>query len=321
MLNHIWFALIAIGILVAAGRDIHDSVTDRHANGAVWTIDGEALAGSPRSTAFRAPVRLRASELRMRFSDIIVPDSGLVATASLTLGSAGRGTIALTLGEDAPPRLVEIARAQGDAALLRGTLASPPHPGEASLRVTFDPVRLVWMRAVTNAAFSAAGTAVEIALGLIGIMALWLGVMKVAEEAGLVLVLSRAVAPLTRRIFPDVPPEHPAVAAMLMNISANMLGLGNAATPFGLKAMEELNKLNTRAGTATDAMVTFLALNTSCVTLVPATAIAIRAAAGSADPALIIGTSFLASLTATIAGLTMSRLLRRTRMYRLERHD
>lgn len=315
MLNHIWFALIAIGILTAAGRDIHDAATDRYANGATWTLDG--AADDAGAASYRTTLRLRASELRMRFSDMSVSDSGLALAAVVTVGDGGRGSIALSLEEGAPEALRAIARAQGDPATLRGVLARMPRPGEASLAVTFDAVRLVWMRAITTAAFDAAGTAVEIALGLIGIMALWLGVMKVAEAAGLVTLLARMVAPVTRRVFPDVPAEHPAVAAMLMNIAANMLGLGNAATPFGLKAMEELNTLNTRAGTATDAMVTFLALNTSCVTLVPATAIAIRAAAGSADPAIIIGTSFLASLTATIAGLSMSRLLRRAKWYRL----
>jgi spore maturation protein SpmA len=106
-----------------------------------------------------------------------------------------------------------------------------------------------------------------------------------------------------------------------MNISANLLGLGNAATPFGLKAMEELERLNPKPGVATDAMVTFLALNTSCVTLIPATAIAVRAATGSADPAIIISTTFLASLTATVFALTMARLLGRVRWWRWDRQQ
>lgn len=161
----------------------------------------------------------------------------------------------------------------------------------------------------------------QIAIGLIGIMALWLGVMKVAEKAGLITQLARLVRPLTIRIFPDIPADHPAVGSMIMNISANMLGLGNAATPFGIKAMEELDKLNPKKGVATDSMVTFLALNTSCVTLIPATAIAVRAAAGSSDPAIIIGTSFLASLTATIFAVTISKLLARIKMFRWERSE
>jgi spore maturation protein SpmA len=108
---------------------------------------------------------------------------------------------------------------------------------------------------------------------------------------------------------------------MIMNISANMLGLGNAATPFGLKAMEELDELNTKKGVATNSMVTFLALNTSCITLIPATAIAVRSAAGSSDPAVIIGTSFLASLTATIFAVTISKILSRVKMFRWDRSE
>ncbi|CAG0905967.1 unnamed protein product [Cyprideis torosa] len=137
------------------------------------------------------------------------------------------------------------------------------------------------MKDVTNSALEYAGIAVEIAIGLIGIMALWLGVMKVAEEAGLIRIIANAMKPLTKFLFPDVPQDHPAMGAMIMNMAANMLGLGNAATPFGLKAMDELDKLNPNKGVATNAMCTFLAVNTAGLTLIPATAIAIRAAAGS----------------------------------------
>jgi spore maturation protein A len=121
---------------------------------------------------------------------------------------------------------------------------------------------------------------------------------------------------VTRRIFPDVPPDHPAVGAMIMNIAANMLGLSNAATPMGLKAMEELNKLNPKVGTATNAMVTFLAINTGGLILIPATAIAVRAAAGSANPGIIIGTSIVGAGAATIAGVLASKLLQRLPRYK-----
>ncbi|MBE0642814.1 MAG: nucleoside recognition protein [Bacteroidetes bacterium] len=191
----------------------------------------------------------------------------------------------------------------------------------AGWEAAIDPVSLVYLKKVTNAAFDIAGVAVQIAIGLIGIMALWLGVMKVAEKAGLITHLARFMRPITVRLFPDIPVDHPAVGSMIMNISANMLGLGNAATPFGLKAMEELDELNTKKGVATDSMVTFLALNTSCITLIPATAIAVRAAAGSSDPAIIIGTSFLASLTATIFAVTISKLLARVKMFRWDRSE
>jgi spore maturation protein A len=157
---------------------------------------------------------------------------------------------------------------------------------------------------VTSAALEGAGTAVEIAIGLIGIMALWLGVMKVAEEAGLTRIIARMVRPLTRWLFPKIPEDHPAIGAMIMNIAANMLGLSNAATPLGLKAMEELDELNPRKGEATDDMCTFLVINTSAITLIPATAIAIRASLGSSNPQMIIIPSIIAATCATIVGIT-----------------
>jgi spore maturation protein SpmB len=133
--------------------------------------------------------------------------------------------------------------------------------------------------------------------------------MKVAEDAGLIRILAEWLKPVTKKLFPDVPSSHPAMGSMIMNISANMLGLGNAATPFGLKAMEELDKLNPKKGTASNAMITFLAINTAGMTLIPATAIAVRAASGSSDPAVIIGTSLFGSACATVAGLTSARIL------------
>jgi spore maturation protein A len=164
---------------------------------------------------------------------------------------------------------------------------------------------------VTSAALEGASTAVEIAIGLIGVMALWLGVMKVAEAAGLTKIIARVVRPLTRWLFPKIPEDHPAVSAMIMNIAANMLGLSNAATPLGLKAMEELDKLNPNKGEATDDMCTFLVINTSAITLIPATAIAIRASLGSANPQMIIIPSIVAATCATIVGLTVVKTIQR----------
>jgi spore maturation protein A len=159
-------------------------------------------------------------------------------------------------------------------------------------------------------------TAVQIALGLIGIMALWLGLMKIAEQAGLISVLTKILSPVMCRLFPDVPKDHPAIGAMLMNIAANMLGLNNAATPFGLKAMEELESINPKPGTASNAMVTFLAINTGGLVLIPATAIAVRAASGSSNPGMIIGTSLIGALCATVAGIAASRIFQRLPWFR-----
>ena len=164
------------------------------------------------------------------------------------------------------------------------------------------------LKEVTDGAFDGAKTAVTIALGLIGIMALWLGVMRLAERAGLVQRIARGLRPIMRRLFPDVPPEHPAMGAMLMNMAANMLGLGNAATPLGLRAMRDLEALNPHPGVATNAMCTFLAINTSSVQLIPATAIAILAASGSTRPTAIVGTALLATLCAASVAIISVKL-------------
>jgi spore maturation protein SpmB len=133
--------------------------------------------------------------------------------------------------------------------------------------------------------------------------------MKVAEEAGLIKIIANTLKPVTKRLFPEIPTDHPAMSSMIMNISANMLGLGNAATPFGLKAMEEMEKINPNKGTATNSMVTFLAINTAGLTLIPATAIAVRAASGSSNPAIIIGTSIFGAFCATIAGVSAAKII------------
>ncbi|MGH7496254.1 MAG: nucleoside recognition domain-containing protein [bacterium] len=172
------------------------------------------------------------------------------------------------------------------------------------------------IEAVTKQAFDSAETAVKIALGLISVMTLWLGLMKVAEAAGLVNLLSRALAPIMKRLFPQVPQDHPAMGSIVLNLAANWLGLSNAATPFGLKAMEELQQLNPKKDTATNAMVMFLGMNTSCITLIPATIIGVRVSLGSSNPFEIIGTTIIASSVATTVAIVMARLLGRLAIFR-----
>jgi len=167
------------------------------------------------------------------------------------------------------------------------------------------------MAELTQAAVDSAGKAVTLSLGLAGVMALWLGLMKVAEEAGIVRALARAARPLLRRLFPELPPDHPAMGAILMNVAANVLGLGNAATPFGVKAMQELETLNPHPGTATDAQALFCALNTASVQLIPATVIALRASAGSRAPGEIIGATLLASVCGAVVAVAAAKLLGR----------
>ncbi|KKW68827.1 spore maturation protein [Lampropedia cohaerens] len=153
--------------------------------------------------------------------------------------------------------------------------------------------------------------AVELAIGLVGVMALFLGLMKVAEQGGMLVIIAKLIRPLMVRLFPQVPANHPAMGAMILNMSANALGLGNAATPFGIRAMQALDALNPRPGTATNAMAMFLAINTSGITLLPAKVIAIRASAGSMDPAGILPTTLFATITSTVAAVAAVLLLQR----------
>ncbi|HDS16841.1 MAG TPA: spore maturation protein [Proteobacteria bacterium] len=167
------------------------------------------------------------------------------------------------------------------------------------------------LEALTGAIITSAGEAVQLALGLIGVMALFLGLMKIAEEGGLLKIAARAIRPLLYRLFPEVPAEHPAMGAMVMNLAANLLGLGNAATPFGIKAMQEFDTLNQEPGTATDAMALFLAINTSSITLLPTGVIALRAAAGSGNAAGILPTTLCATILSTTVAIISAKLLAR----------
>ena len=172
------------------------------------------------------------------------------------------------------------------------------------------------MQALTDAIVSSARGAVELAIGLIGLMAFFLGLMRVIEDAGALRHLARLVGPVMRRLFPGVPVHSPAMSAMILNIAANMLGLANAATPFGIKAMEELDKLNGERGTATNAMVLFLAINTSALAILPSGVVSMRAAVGSEDAVGIFFPTWFASGCATIVGVTAAVLLSRMTVYR-----
>jgi len=171
------------------------------------------------------------------------------------------------------------------------------------------------IEAVNQAAFEGAKTGVTVCFGLLSVLAFWMGMMRIAEKTGLLEGLARLLSPIISRLFPDVPKGHPAMGYILSNMSANLLGLGNAATPMGLKAMEELQKLNPDKQKATPAMCTLLAINTASITLIPTTMIAIRMQYGSANPVEIVGTTLLASFGATVVALTLDRLYR----YRHER--
>lgn len=172
--------------------------------------------------------------------------------------------------------------------------------------------------AVVQAVTDSAKLGFEISLGLAGILALWLGIMNVATESGLMNVIARALRPVMCRLFPEIPADHPAMGAMILNIAANMLGLGNAATPFGLKAMKELQQLNTHVHTASNAMCTFLAINTSSVQLIPATAIAFLAANGATSPSSIIVSSLIATMASTVVAIIAVKQLAKLPRYQMK---
>ena len=238
MLNHIWALLIAVGILVGAGKAMHTVSTGTTVE---KTVDGRKVTERVEYTTWK-----------------------------------------------------QQAKALGDA-------------GNRMTKEVFNQVGFTW----TDPAGKTKDGAVGIAIGYIGMIALWLGLMKVAEAAGLVAALSRLIAPLFRFIFPTIPKDHPAGGAILMNFSANMLGLDNAATPLGIKAMQELQKLNGRKDTASNAMCMFLAINVSSLTLVPASVIALRAAQGSASPANFMPVMLLATSCGHVAAFVLCKLAER----------
>jgi spore maturation protein A len=175
------------------------------------------------------------------------------------------------------------------------------------------------IEAVSTAAIEWAETAVELSLGLIGVMALWLGLMKIAEEAGIVRGMGLLMKPIMVRLFPEVPADHPAMGSIVANMAANFFGLGNAATPLGIKAMQELQDLNENKEEASNAMVTFLAINTSSVTLISSSTIAYRSAAGAANPADIIGPTIVATVVSTTVAIIACKLLEKLPKYKREK--
>jgi spore maturation protein A len=325
MLNYIWLGLIAIAIFVALGRDISEESSNRFRNNETVPLQisagGIKPAGPNHFTGISFLTRSQvarfygADEAKTIKGDTVVFSTDIVQSQS----NLRAGTLTLTLPSassmvSAPSVMIDAAAAGNDAAKLTGQVAFDTAVLSRGGTIGFTPPS-VHFRILTKVAndgiLKTADTAVSLALGLIGVMALWLGIMKIAEAAGLVLLLAKLVKPIMVRLFPDVPSDHPAIGAMVMNMTANFLGLSNAATPLGLKAMEELNKLNPNAGTATNAMCMFLTINTTALTLVPATVIAIRLTLGSTSPADIIMPTFLATLVSLILGVIFTRFIER----------
>ena len=240
MLNYVWMSLIVIGLLVGAGKDISDEVKNTYRNGfpIEATVHVEKTPTALRQT-WEGELVIPAESFN-RFYGITSAASEIRLPVEMTTLSSGKTTITILINDSSPDFWREMARNSSGSNKLLGTVNSIKFSDDksvAEVSVVLEKVNYVKLRAITKAALDYADTAVTISLGLIGVMALWLGIVKIAEEAGLLKLLTKLLTPLTSRLFPDVPPDHPAVAAMVMNIAANMLGLNNAATPLGLKAM------------------------------------------------------------------------------------
>ena len=320
MLNYIWLGLIAIAIFVALGRDISEESSNRFRNNdavPLQVMSGSLKAAGP--SHFTGTSYLTKSQIARFYgadeAKSVTGDTVKFATDLIQSQSNARaGTLTITLSSTAPSVMTDAAANGGDATKLIGQSAFDTAVLSRGGTIGFMPPAIhfrILTKVANDGILKTADTAVTLALGLIGVMALWLGIMKIAEAAGLVLLLAKLVKPIMVRLFPEVPPDHPAIGAMVMNMTANFLGLSNAATPLGLKAMEELNKLNPNAGTATNAMCMFLTINTTALTLVPATVIAIRLTLGSTSPADIIMPTFLATLVSLILGVIFTRFIER----------
>lgn len=314
MLNYVWLALIVLGIGVALSTDLVEKSNNKYQNNT--PIPAVVRFSQPfkndSSKSYDVKLVLKKNTFLKYYNENVSGD--VVQSAKLSYDKKKNITnLFMKVSDNSPKIWKQMAKVAGKEDDLSGKVTIKDIKGDstASAAIVFEEISFAKMRDVTSSALDYAGKAVNIALELIGIMALWLGIMKIADEAGLIKIIAKALKPVTKFLFPDVPSDHPAMGSMIMNISANMLGLSNAATPFGLKAMEELDKLNPEKGTATNAMCTFLAINTAGLTFIPATAIAIRAASGSADPAIIIGTSVFGALCATIVGVTSAKIMER----------
>ncbi len=276
MLNYIWTGLIVSALVFAMVFDVGDLAHDTYRNGQPLPVELTFPQGYEPG-ARRVPARIRIAPGTYR--DFYGTDERPADTTYdgyLVQTREGR-QLRFDAGADLPEPLATIrgvSSSRDDE--LQGTLTdfTPPAatagPGAAAgAAVRFEPVRFVKLNAIAAGALDSAETAAQIALGLIGVLALFLGILKIAEEAGVIYALVRVVRPVLRPLFPEIPPDHPALGMIALNLTANIFGLGNAATPFGIKAMEELQTLNPSEDTATNSMVMLLAVNTASVQLVP----------------------------------------------------
>jgi spore maturation protein A len=267
MLNYIWAGLIVSAFVFALGYDVRDIAADRYRNGAPLPVELTFPEGHDPASR-RVPVLIRIDQ-RQYATFYRTRQSPDTSYAGYLLQTQDGIQLRFAAGVKLPEPLATIGKvSRSREEELQGRLVGYTPPGETA-GIVFEPVRFVKLNAIAAAALDFAKTAAEIALGLVGVLALFLGLLKIAEHAGIVYALVKLVRPILRPLFPEVPPDHPALGMIALNLTATAFGLGNASTPFGIKAMEELQKLNPSEDTATNSMVMLLAINTASLQLVP----------------------------------------------------
>lgn len=274
MLNYIWAGLIISSLLFAVAHDVGDITNDRYRNGEPLPVQLSFPEGYD-PEARRVPVAIRldpAAYARFYGTDERPAESYTGYIRQTREGRQLRFEAETTLPEPLAT-VAGVSKSRDDelqGRLVGFTRIEPGVPAPtASAGVVFEPIRWVKLNAIAAGALDFAETAATLALGLIGVLTLFLGLLKIAEDAGIIYSMVKVVRPVLRPLFPDIPPDHPAFSMIALNLTANVFGLGNAATPFGLKAMEEMQKLNPVKDTATNPMVMLLAMNTASVQLMP----------------------------------------------------
>ncbi|MBL7978634.1 MAG: nucleoside recognition protein [Bacteroidetes Order II. Incertae sedis bacterium] len=310
MMNYIWAGLIILSLLFALGKDFSDLQQDRYRNGQSLPVTLSFPNGFQKQET-QQPVQISVqASTYSRFYGVTQKEA-LRYEGRLRITPNGQ-ELSFAEGATLPEPLATIQKTTNkkgkDLLAFVGTL-NIKGDSVAYSSVRFQPVRFIKLQAITAAALEFADTAVTLALSLIGVMALWLGLMQIAGKVGLIEGLVKLVGPIFRPLFPGVPKDHPAMGMIILNMAANMLGLGNAATPMGIKAMHELQKLNPSEDTATNDMVMFLALNTSSVQVVPpATLVALMGLAVNELFFTILFATFFSTLFGILAAKTLSKM-------------
>ncbi len=314
MLNYIWGGLIISSLVFALVYDTRDLVRDTYRNGVDVTLE-LALEGDTTQRRQATRVHMPAERYRMLYGVSGAPAAAFDGTLVRT-----RDGMQLRFAEDAPvpepwATIRDMTSPRDND--LRGTVMQLETHTDSSATavIRFADVKFVKMTAIAQAAIDMAETAVSLALGLIGVIALWMGLLRIAEAAGLINAVVRVTQPVLGPLFPEIPKGHPALGMIVLNLTANMLGLGNAATPLGIKAMEELQKLNPNPDTATNSMVMLLAMNTASVQLVPP--VILVALMGLQINQLIFAIIIVTTISLIVA-ITAAKLLSRMKRYRVE---